>query len=39
MPLGSTVTEPKAVEGLIREISINEFNSRRSPQMEVTANG
>jgi hypothetical protein len=38
-PLGSTVTEPKVVAGLVCETSISEFNSRRSPQMEATANG
>ncbi len=38
-PLGSTVTEPKVVAGLICEISNSGLNSRRSPQMEVTANG
>jgi hypothetical protein len=38
-PLGSTVTEPKVVAGLVCETSISEFNSRRSPQMEATVNG
>jgi hypothetical protein len=38
-PLGSTVTEPKVVAGLVCETSNSEFNSRRSPQMEATANG
>jgi hypothetical protein len=34
MPLDSTVTEPEVLEGLVCGTSINELDSRQSPQME-----